>query len=131
MTYTILSARYANAEQTAIVLETKEAGAVMTSQADTPELWAQATAGQVQAYQAPVQRITVPRLRFKLELAERGLLASVNEAVQQAGDVAQLYWAEATEFESDHALVQQIGQALALDAGEIREIFVAASNREA
>jgi hypothetical protein len=41
MTYTILSATYANADLTAAVLETVEAGAVVASVADTPELWEQ------------------------------------------------------------------------------------------
>lgn len=39
MTYTILSAQYANADNTAAVVMTKEAAAVLVSQADTPELW--------------------------------------------------------------------------------------------
>lgn len=41
MSYTILSAKYANAENTAAVLQTVEAGAVLVSQRDTPALWAQ------------------------------------------------------------------------------------------
>ncbi|MGO4670097.1 hypothetical protein [Bosea sp. 2RAB26] len=39
MTYTILSAQYANQEHTAAVAMTEEAAAVLTSQADTPDLW--------------------------------------------------------------------------------------------
>lgn len=41
MTYTILSAQYANPELSAAVLQTQEAGAVVASQADRPHLWAQ------------------------------------------------------------------------------------------
>ena len=41
MTYTILSAKFANPEHTAAVIETEEAGAVLVSAADTPELWAE------------------------------------------------------------------------------------------
>lgn len=41
MQYTILSAAYANADHTAAVLQTKEAGAVLAGLADTPDLWAQ------------------------------------------------------------------------------------------
>jgi len=40
MIYTFLSARYANAEQTAAVAETAEAAAVLLSAIDTPIAWA-------------------------------------------------------------------------------------------
>lgn len=39
MTYTISSAAYANREQTAAILQTQEAGAIVVSEADTPDLW--------------------------------------------------------------------------------------------
>lgn len=45
MTYAILSAQYANADHTAAVLHTQEAGAVLVSQADTPALWVQMLTG--------------------------------------------------------------------------------------
>lgn len=41
MTYTIISAAYANQEHTAAVLQTEEAGAVLISDRDTPDLWQQ------------------------------------------------------------------------------------------
>jgi hypothetical protein len=41
MNYTILGANYANAEGTAAILATAEAGAVLASPVDTPDLWAQ------------------------------------------------------------------------------------------
>lgn len=41
MMYTIQSARYANAEITAAIVSTEEAGDVLASEQDTPELWAQ------------------------------------------------------------------------------------------
>jgi hypothetical protein len=75
--------------------------------------------------------VVVSRLRLKLELAERGLLDDVEAAVQAAGATPQMYWAEATQFESNHALVAQIGAAVGLDAGEIRELFQAAVSRDA
>lgn len=39
MMYTILNARYANAQKTAVTLETQQAGSVLISEVDTPELW--------------------------------------------------------------------------------------------
>lgn len=40
MSYTIISAQYANEDNTAAVIQTEEAAAVLISQADTPDLWA-------------------------------------------------------------------------------------------
>lgn len=40
MTYTILSAGFANPEHTAAIVQTEEAGAIVASETDTPELWA-------------------------------------------------------------------------------------------
>ena len=42
-----------------------------------------------------------------------------------------LYWTEATDFESDHRLVAQIGAALGMTADEIYALFVAARDLEA
>jgi hypothetical protein len=75
--------------------------------------------------------IVISRLRFKLELADRGLLATVAAAVNAAGSVAQLYWAEAAEFESNHPLVAQIGAAIGLTNAQILEMFQAAAERDA
>ena len=71
------------------------------------------------------------RLRLKLELAERGLLANVEAAVQAGGALPQLYWAEATTFESNHPLVAQIGAAIGLTGEQIKALFKAAAEREA
>ena len=58
MTYTILSAAFANAEHTAITIITQEAGAVSISEVDRPDLWAlaqeNAKATPIADYQAPV-----------------------------------------------------------------------------
>ena len=75
--------------------------------------------------------VSVSRLRLKLELAERGLLASVEAAVQAGGTLPRLYWAEATNFESNHPLVAQIGAAVGLSGNDIRALFKAAAEREA
>lgn len=75
--------------------------------------------------------ITISRLRFKLELADRNLLSTVETAVNAAGSVAKLYWAEATVFESNHPLVAQIGTAIGLTTEQVTGIFRAAAEREA
>jgi len=78
----------------------------------------------------PPKPVTVSRLRFKLELAARDLLASVEQAVQAAGAVPQLYWSEAIEFESGHPLVLQIGAGLGLSPADIRSMFESAAARD-
>jgi hypothetical protein len=75
--------------------------------------------------------IAVSRLRLKLELAERGLLAGVTAAVNAGGTLPQMYWAEATTFESNHPLVAQIGAAIGLTTQQIAALFKAASERDA
>jgi hypothetical protein len=52
--YTIISAEYANEEQNAILLQTKEFGAVMISEKDRPELWKQANNTKIKKYIVPI-----------------------------------------------------------------------------
>lgn len=51
--YTVASAAYANADNTAMVIQTPECGAVLVSAADTPALWEKASAGAVARYKPP------------------------------------------------------------------------------
>lgn len=54
MTYTILSATFANPEQTAAIIETEEAGAVLVSASDRPDEWATMLAwGEPEPYIEP------------------------------------------------------------------------------
>lgn len=70
MTMTILSAAYANAEDTAAVAQTQEAGAVLLSAADTPAAWAAMLAAVEPApYQAPALPRVVTPLAFMDRLA--------------------------------------------------------------
>lgn len=79
----------------------------------------------------PERVYSVSRLRLKLELADRGLLANVETAVQAGGALPRIYWAEATNFESNHPLVAQIGAAIGLTGEQIKALFKAAAEREA
>jgi len=90
---------------------------------DDPEL----VAFYAAAY--PPRPLEVSRLRLKLELVARGLLDAVDAAVEAAGATPRLYWAEATQFESDHPLVLQIGQAVGLSPADIRGLFEQAATR--
>ena len=79
MTYTFLSARYANAEHTAAEALTVEAAAVLLSEVDTPEHWAALHAwGTPSAYVPPPP----PPAPTKAELlAELQALAAKIEAM--------------------------------------------------
>lgn len=78
MTYTILSAQFANADNTAAVLMTEEAAAVLISEADTPDAWAAMLAwGEPAAYEAgPVTGIT-----YKADLWRRATDAEAETIV--------------------------------------------------
>ena len=78
-----------------------------------------------------VPKIVVSRLRLKLQLITIGKLSDVEAAVTQAGATAQLYWAEAGEFESDHPLVAQIGAAIGLNKAAIQKLFEDARDMQA
>jgi len=77
MTYTFLSAQYANAENTAAVAVTVEAAAVVLSEADTPTEWAALIAwGTPDAYEAPAASPRVATARqFKAALAIAGVIS--------------------------------------------------------
>lgn len=132
MTYTILSAAYANAEHTAAVIQTQEAGAVMASERDTPQLWA-SLAG-VQPY-APF--VTVPQVvsKFQAKAALRGagLLAQVEQMMADpaADPLAVLAWADAQEFRRNSPTVLAMGAALGLDAAALDALFITAAGIEA
>ena len=66
MTYTFLSAVYANAEKTAIVATTKECGAVALSAGDTPEAWEALAASKI-----PVAAYVEPELPAEPPPAEK------------------------------------------------------------
>lgn len=53
MIYTIISASYGDPQNTSIVLQTLEAGAVAVSKVDTPELWGKALAFGPSPYVPP------------------------------------------------------------------------------
>lgn len=91
----ILSARFANAEGTAVILETDDRGSVAISQADTPMLWATyVNLGMATApYIAPVQA-DMNLAALNAALAENGsvfrgfvlvMLDEINILRQRAG----------------------------------------------
>lgn len=132
MTYTIRSAAFANAEQTAAVLHTEEAGAVLVSEADTPELWGEmleALGGSVLPYSAPAppvpQEVTMRQAR--LALAEAGLLPAVDAAIagmtEPQRTAALIEWEYSGTVQRDKPLVLALASSLGLTEAQLDELF--------
>lgn len=64
--YTPISAAYANADGSVVIMMTAESGAVMVSEKDRPELWAKLAGMTVAAYQAPVPPAPTPSADDKI-----------------------------------------------------------------
>lgn len=76
--YTITSARYANADNTAIIAETQEVGTVAVSQSDAPDLFSEIQGAVTVAAFAPV--ISADEVKAE---AERRILAIMPEHKQR------------------------------------------------
>lgn len=89
MTYTILSATYANDDHTAAVILTEESGVVAASEVDTPELWTKVLAASPTAFRIPADELAS---MVKAECQRRiyavvDQVAQVNLAAAAAGGV--------------------------------------------
>ena len=118
MTYTITGAKYANAENTAAVLNTQEAGAVLVSARDTPELWAaMLTWGTPSAYESPVVvPMEVGRVQAKIWLHRAGKLSAVQAYIDASVDAElQLWWNEANVFRRDNPHVIGLASGFNID----------------
>jgi len=132
MTYTFLSARYANANETAAFAQTDGFGEVLVSQADAPDQWGDLLASGVAigAYVPPPLPVPpfISDRQFAQHLAVRGLI-SEQEAEEWVGPgtvpaamlalvdtlpaseqfSARMLLRGATRFERGHPLVEKIG----------------------
>jgi hypothetical protein len=132
MSYTILNARYVNAENTAAIISTAEAGDVLVSQADTPELWAQL--GEIAAFDpAPVVVSAVTRFQAIAALQMAGYLPQVEAMMADPATpvLARLAWDNALEFKRTSPTVLSMGAALGLDDAALDALFLAAAGIEA
>ncbi|MCM0018909.1 MAG: hypothetical protein NBV67_02850 [Tagaea sp.] len=145
MSYTFLSAQYANAENTAAVAITKEASAVALSAADTPEEWAALLAwGTPTAYVAqPVVRIAtarqlkaalaiaLPTLITESDVASPNLPASIESALaglpttlsDEQRIIARSTWANMTVVPEDDPMLALFRQALGKTEAELAAVF--------
>lgn len=130
MTYTIISAAYANAEHTAAILMTEEAARVLISENDTKAEWAAMLAwGKPAAYAAPPAPAPaeISDRQFAQGLATQGMiteqeaedwvgpgvvpaamLALVNKLPEGQRFSARMLLRGATKFQRAHPLVEVI-----------------------
>lgn len=113
----IRSARYANADHSAMVVDSEEAGPIALSAADTPEAWAAILASgiPISAYVAPETLATiVTRRQFFLGLYVWNLTDEANAAVEAAGGVTRVAWDTSSSFHIDDpelvAVVTSLGK---------------------
>lgn len=126
--YTILSAQLANAEGTAAVLLTQEAGAVLASAKDTPDLWAAMNASAKPTAYAPAKPVPVSVTRFQARAAllQAGLLTQAQTAVSAADELTKLAWADAQEFLRTSPTVTKMGAAMGLTSAQLDQLFLVA-----
>jgi hypothetical protein len=127
MTYTFVSATYANPEHTAAVAFTEDSAAVALSAADTPDEWAVLLAwGEPDAFvAAPVIASALTARQLRLGLVMNGFsldqVATAIEAIEDAHvrAMAKVEWEYASQFERDHPLIAQVGAALGLATEQV------------
>lgn len=122
MSYTMISAGFANAEQTAAIVMTHEAAAVTISRDDTPAHWADLMASGLTI--APFVPVAEPvpkptRRQLRLWLVRNGhSLATVDAAIgamsEPGRSEAMIEWQDASEYDIEHPTVQAIGAALGI-----------------
>lgn len=72
--------------------------------------------------------VETSKLRFALELRERGLWPTVKAAIE-ADEEASLYWELADVVSSDNALLLAMAGKLGVNEAQVREIIAAAAAR--
>jgi len=130
MNYTVLSASYANADHTAALILTEEAGAVLISHVDTPDLWADLESYPVADYDPPVEPFpaVVTAAQAKIALFNAGLLDQVKAVV--AGypyEVVRIFFSDAGVWERGNPYVQALGIEIGLTEEQMDDLFMSAS----
>ena len=130
MTYTIVTAAYADPAHSLAIIETLEAGAVLIDDAGRPDEWAAMLAwGAPAEYAAPPLTVTeVTAAQAKLAFDAAGLLDDV-EAMIAAHPVraVRIWFADANVWERSHPYVSALGAEMSLDDTTIDALFAAAS----
>lgn len=130
MTYTILSAEYRNAEQTAAVIKTVENGDVLIGQRDTPEAWQAMLAwGTPVEYKLPPVPVPyeIGRAQAKIVLHRIGKLSAIESFVSGSSDVElKLWWTEANFFRRDNAYINALAPQFSLSDADLDNLFIEA-----
>ena len=122
MSYTMISAAFANAENTAAVVMTQESAAVIISRDDTPERWAELIGSGmiIMPFVPMAEPVPKPtRRQLRLWLVRNGhSLAAVDAAIdampEPGRSEALIEWQDASEYDIAHPTVQDIGAALGI-----------------
>lgn len=130
MTYTIVSAVYANPEHTAAVVQTRQAGAVALSADDNPDEWASLLEwGAAEDYDSPVAPIPViTRRQLRLWLFSQGksledVKAFIEAMPEPSRSIALIEMEDAGTFERSHALFDLVGPTLGFTPEEMDQGF--------
>lgn len=134
MTYTVLSARFANAEHSAAVMQTEEAGAVLVGEVDTPALWEDMLAQVEPAAFAPA--VFVPQEVTKRQAEQALILAGLDEQLEALlaampgidGKMARAEWRSSNTVRRDRPLLQTMAAALSLSEAQVDELFILAES---
>lgn len=123
---TILSAQWANAEHTAAIVMTVEAGAVAVSQVDTPEYWATLLDSGVVVSDfvppPPPKLVATPR-QVRLALNATGMRQAIEDYVASQSQDVKDSWEFSTVFGEDHPLIIAGKAALGLSDQQMRSLF--------
>jgi hypothetical protein len=130
VTYTIVSAVYANKDHTAAVVQTEEAGSVAVSEIDTPDQWAvMLDWGEPEPFEEPPEPIPdrVTARQFFLQLEAAGLLDDVEAWIEQQALPVQIAYARSSTFVRDDVMLQQGFEALQFTPEQVDAFFQAAA----
>ncbi len=75
----------------------------------------------------PPVPLVISRMQAKLALHAEGLLDDVDAAVAAAPREVQIYWAEVSELHRDHAILNQMTEALGWTSEQVDDLFRAAA----
>ena len=133
MTYTITEARYANAEETAVLANTTQAGAVMFSVSDTPVEVFTSGGGSIAAYEAPpVPFKDIPRAAFLFMMSKMGITETQVEGLigqmpaGDARDLALIVFKNQQTFKRDNSLLNTLTAAAGLTSEQVDTAWRAA-----
>lgn len=123
---TIISAQWANAEHTAAIVMTAEAGAVALSAADTPTEWAALLNSGIAVSDfapPPAPKLVATPRQVRLALNATGMRQAIEDYVASQSQDVKDSWEFSTVFEEDHPLIAAGKVALGVSDQQMRSLF--------